>query len=94
MKQQRKYQPISGTTQRITKAVTHIRLKKANSGKIAALDELADVYLSLCQQYVTIFCTQELPDKFYTPNVATPLSQRWHRVAIQQAAGACRQNTQ
>jgi hypothetical protein len=71
----------------ITKAVTHIRLTQANPGKLAALDALAPAYLALCQQYVTFFCTQEQPDAFRDTLFATPLSERWHRVAIQQAAG-------
>jgi Putative transposase DNA-binding domain/Probable transposase len=86
MKQRQRYQRQS-TPQRITKAVTHIRLVEVNPGKLAALDQLALVYLALCQQYVTLFCTGEQPDKFHPPIFATPLSQRWHRVAIQQAAG-------
>src|SRR5258707_7895879 len=73
--------------QTITKAVTHIRLEAANAGKLTALDALAQVYLPLCQQYVTLFCTDERPNKLRTPLFATPLSERWHRVAIQQAAG-------
>ncbi len=73
--------------QTITKAVTHIRLGEVNAGKLAALDALAPVYLALCQQYVTLFCTAESPDKFRATCFATPLSERWHRVAIQQAAG-------
>ena len=86
MKQRQRYQR-QGTPQRITKAVTHIRLIEVNPGKLAALDALAPVYLALCQQYVTLFCTEEQPDKFHVPLFPTPLSQRWHRVAIQQAAG-------
>ncbi|HZR41952.1 MAG TPA: transposase, partial [Ktedonobacteraceae bacterium] len=70
-----------------TKAVPHIRLLEANSGKLAALDALAPVYLALCQQYTTLFCTNEAPNKLRTPLFQTPLSERWHRVAIQQAAG-------
>lgn len=77
----------AGQAQQVTKAVTHIRLDAANSGKLAALDALAEVYLALCQQYVTLFCTEEHPDKFRLPYFATPLSERWQRVAIQQAAG-------
>src|SRR2546421_13067885 len=73
--------------QTITKAVTHIRLEAANAGKLAALDDLAQVYLPLCQQYVTLFCTDEPPDKFRATCFPTPLSERWQRVAIQQAAG-------
>jgi Putative transposase DNA-binding domain len=87
MKQKRQKRPVPGTPQRITKAVTHIRLLEVNPGKLAALDTLAPVYLALCQLYVTLFCTEEPPDKFHIPVLPTLLSQRWHRVAIQQAAG-------
>src|SRR5260221_11147596 len=71
----------------VTRAVTHIRLVEVNPGKLAALDALAPVYLALCQQYVTLFCTQERPNKVRAPLYATPLSERWHRVGIMQAAG-------
>ncbi len=71
----------------ITKAVTHIRLDEANTGKLSALDELALVFLALTQQYVTLFCTTELPNKLRDPLFETLLSDRWHRVAIMQAAG-------
>ncbi len=74
----------------LTRAVTHIRLVQVNPGKLAALDALAPVYLALCQQYVTLFCTQEVPDKLRAPLYPTPLSERWHRVAIMQAAGIAR----
>jgi hypothetical protein len=76
--------------QTITKAVTHIRLVAVNAGKLAVLDDLAQIYLSLCQQYVALFCTEEAPDKFRATCFTTPLSERWHRVAIQQAAGIAR----
>ena len=76
--------------QTITRAVTHIRLEVANTGKLTALDDLAQVYLALCQQYVTLFCSEERPNKLRAPLFATPLSERWHRVAIQQAAGIAR----
>jgi hypothetical protein len=82
---QRQKRSVSGTPQRITKAVTHIRLLEANPGKVAALNALAPVYLTLCQQYVTYFRTEEEPDKFRAPLFPPPLSERWHRVAIQQA---------
>lgn len=71
----------------ITKAVTHIGLEASNPGKSAVLDQLAEVYLSLTQQYVTLFCANEVPNGFRAPCFLTPLSERWHRVAIQQAAG-------
>ena len=88
-KRQRK-RPKSGEPQRITKAITHIRLLEANAGKLAALDTLAPVYLALCQQYVILFCTDEQPNKLRDPLFHTPLSERWHRVAIMQAAGIAR----
>jgi Putative transposase DNA-binding domain len=76
-----------GSTQTITRAVTHIHLHDANARKLAALDALAEVYLPLCQQYVTLFCTDEAPDSYRATCFMTPLSERWQRVAIQQAAG-------
>ncbi len=45
-------------------------------------------YLSLCQRYVSLFCTQEVePSKYTTPVLETELSDRLHRVALHQAAG-------
>src|SRR6266487_5461319 len=90
MKQKRQRGKKIVKPQTITKAVTHIRLLEANPGKLAALNELAPIYLALCQEYVTYFCTEGTPDKFHAPVFATPLSERWHRVAIQQAAGIAR----
>src|SRR5712692_9140970 len=90
MKQRKRRHTGPYDPQTITRAVTHIRLEATNAGKLAALDELAQVYLSLCQQYVTLFCTQERPNKLRAPLFATPLSERWQRVAIQQAAGIAR----
>lgn len=87
MKQRRQKRPKPGAPQRITKSVTHIRLIEVNPGKLATLDALASVYLALCQQYVTLFCTDEPPDRFRAPCFPTMLSERWHRVAIQQASG-------
>ncbi|MGZ3615970.1 MAG: RNA-guided endonuclease TnpB family protein [Ktedonobacteraceae bacterium] len=84
----RTHQPVGlSTSQTLTKAVTNIRLETVNAGKLAALDDLAQVYISLCQQYITLFCTEEMPDRFRATCFATSLSERWHRVAIQQAAG-------
>lgn len=62
-----------GQPQHITKAVSHIRLTEANAGKLAALDELAPVYLSLCQEYVTFFCTEASPHAFHRPLFPTPV---------------------
>jgi hypothetical protein len=72
---------------RMTRAVTHIRLCDANHAKLAALDALAVEYLRLCQAYTTSFCTEAQPDKYAASCFESPLSQRWQRVAIQQAAG-------
>ncbi len=74
--------------QTITRAVTHIRLLEANAGKLSALDARVRVYLELCQQYTTLFCQAESkPDKWSEPVLETELSDRLHRVALQQAAG-------
>lgn len=83
----RKKRAKKGESQTITKAVTHIRLEATNAGKLTALDALASVYLELTQQYVTLFCTTEAPNGFRAPCFLTSLSERWHRNAIQQAAG-------
>jgi len=83
----RKKRAKKGEPQTITKAVTHIRLQATNPGKLTALDTLATVYLELTQQYTTFFCTDELPNGFRAPCFLTPLSERWHRVAMQHGAG-------
>jgi hypothetical protein len=76
------------TQQRLTHAVTHIRLIEANPGKLDALDQLIVVFTALCQQYVTLFCTTETaPDKYAAPVFESELSERWQRVSMQQAAG-------
>jgi hypothetical protein len=72
---------------RLTHAVTPIHLGDANHAKIAALDALAAEYLRRCQEYTTYCCTETPPDKYAAPCFDSPLSQRWQRVAIQQAAG-------
>ena len=72
---------------KLTRAVTHIRLSDANANKLAQLDALADVYMRLCQQYVTAFCTAAKLDKYADAWLTSPLSARWQRVAIQHAAG-------
>jgi len=75
---------------RLTRAVTHIRLCAVNDVKVAALDALAAQYKTLCQHYVTLFCTEAEPNGYTAPCFPSPLSQRWQRVAIQQAAGIAR----
>jgi hypothetical protein len=88
-KQKRKRKRKSKQT--LTRAVTHIRLLEANTGKLEALDALVTVYLELCQRYTTLFCQAECtPDKWGEPVFETELSDRLHRVAMQQAAGIAR----
>jgi IS605 OrfB family transposase len=72
---------------RLTKAVTHISLEHANRDKLARLDDVWAQYRPLCEQYVHYFCTACPPDAHHPLMLETPLSDRWHRVAIQQAAG-------
>ena len=71
----------------LTRAVTHICLDNTNSGKLAALDILVGEYFPLCQRYVHHFCALGQAYQFVDPIFGSPLSQRWQRVAIQQAAG-------
>ena len=87
---QRKKHAKQGEPYTITRAITHIRLEATNAGKLTALDQLAEAYLALTQQYTTLFCTQELPNGFRAPCIPTPLSERWQRNSIQQAAGTAR----
>src|SRR5712691_536226 len=86
--QEKKRQRKKKTKQTLTHAVTPIGLSEANAGKLLALDQLMAVYLPLCQQYVTLFCRAETePSKYATPVFPSDLSERLHRVAMQQAAG-------
>ena len=74
--------------QTLTRTVAHIRLTEANAGKVEALDQLSETFMALTQSYVTVFCTREAdPDGYMDPVYETTLSERWQRVAIQQAAG-------
>src|SRR5258708_24541656 len=86
----KKKRPPGGEAYPVTRAVRHIRMVEVNPGKLAGLDALAPVYLALCQAYVTLFCTTEPPNKLRDPLYQTPLSERWQRVAIMQAAGIAR----
>jgi hypothetical protein len=74
----------------LIRAVTHIRLTDANTGKLAQLDALAEEYMRLCQQYTTAFCTAVAPDKYADAWLSSPLSARWQRVVIQHAAAIAR----
>jgi len=79
------------TKQTLTQAITHIRLIEANPGKLDALDQLVLLFQALCQRYITLLCTAETsPDKYAAPVFESELSERWHRVAMQQAAGIVR----
>ncbi len=72
---------------KLTRAVTHIRLSDANASKLTQLDTLADAYMRLCQQYVTVFCIEVEPNKYADAWLESPLSARWQRAVIQHAAG-------
>ncbi len=74
----------------LTRAVHHIAIESTNTAKLAAVNELWEVYRPLCEQYAQHFCLQRQADGFCQPFIATPLSARWQRVAIQQAAGIAR----
>ena len=72
------------------KAITHLKLNLANSGKLAALDALADEYQRVVQCYVDDLTDtgSAQPDKYADlPTLATALSARWQRCAWQQACG-------
>ncbi len=86
-KRKKKKKAPASEPHHITRAVTHIGLFETNTVKLAALDALAPVYLALVQQYVTLFCTEEYPNKLREPLYETELSERWHRVSIMQATG-------
>src|SRR5262249_16651447 len=79
-----------GPSMKLTCAVTNIRLCEVNDVKGAAVGGLAAEYIPLCQQYGVHFCTEVKPNGYADPCFPSPLSQRWQRVAIQQAAGIAR----
>ena len=74
------------------KAITHLKLKQVNSGKLQKLDELANEHQRVVPAYVDWLIQGEIcqPDKYATipeAEIATPLSARWQRCAWQQACG-------
>jgi len=80
----RKQRAKKGEPQTVTRAVTHLQMSAANPGKLAALDQLASEFLTLTQRYVTLFCTDELPDGFRAPcsafgSFTTYTRQKGHR---------------
>ena len=74
------------------KAIPHLKLKQANSGKLQKLDELANEHQPVVQVYVDWLIQGEnrQPDKYAAipeAEIPTPLSARWQRCAWQQACG-------
>ena len=74
------------------KAITHLKLNQANSGKLHKLDELAAEYGRVVQAYVDWLIGHEVrqPNKYADipeQDIPTRLSDRWQRCAWQQACG-------
>lgn len=78
--------PMVAEKYSITQTLTHIPLDLANDNKFARLNDVAEVYLALCQKYVRYFCTKVSPGGYTKYVFESELSKRWQRVA-QQAAG-------
>jgi putative transposase len=76
---------------KLHRAVTHIKLDFANQGKLTRLDELCPVYMNLVQQYIDYIFKFEIRDvdsyDEVIPLVKTVLSKRYQRCAWQQAVG-------
>ena len=77
------------------KAITHLKLDRANPGKLERLDELAAEHQRTVQAYVDWLIAHEIrqPDKYdHIPEqeISTKLSDRWQRCAWQQACGIVR----
>jgi IS605 OrfB family transposase len=76
----------------VKKAITHLKLKQANSGKLQKLDELACEHGRVVQAYVDWLIGHEVrqPNKYADipeQDIPTRLSDRWQRCAWQQACG-------
>ena len=76
----------------VKKAITHLKLDRANARKLHQLDELAVEYQRIVQAYVDWLIAREVrePAKYADipeADVPTPLSDRWQRCAWQQACG-------
>lgn len=72
------------------KAITHLKLDKANRQKLNKLDQVAEAHLALVQVYIDHIFNRDLRNKgkYDTlPPVETPLSARWQRCAWQHACG-------
>ena len=75
------------------KAITHLKLERANRRKLDQLDRVAEAYRALVQAYIDhIFAHARRDAGKYDalPCVETPLSARWQRCAWQQACGIMR----
>ena len=71
----------------LTRAIHHIRLADANTGKLAELDAVWDAYQPLCEQYIRLFCTEVMPNGALALCFESQLSARWQRDVVRQAAG-------
>lgn len=74
------------------KAITHLKLNRANPNKLQKLDELAAEHKRVVQAYCDWLIAREVrqPNKYADipeADVPTPLSDRWQRCAWQQACG-------
>jgi hypothetical protein len=79
----------------VKKAITHLKLNQAHSGKLQKLDELAAEYGRVVQAYVDWLIGHEVrqPNKYADipeQDIPTRLSDRWQRCAWQQACGIVR----
>lgn len=75
---------------KLYRAITHIKLHFANSGKLEKLNQLSEVYMALVQAYVNYIFDHQLKkvtkfDDF--PDMESGLSERYKRCAWQQAVG-------
>jgi putative transposase len=76
----------------VKKAITHLKLERANRGKLHRLDDLAVEHQRVVQAYVNWLIEHAVsqPDKYtHIPeqDIPTRLSDRWQRCAWQQACG-------
>ena len=76
----------------VKKAITHLKLDRANPGKLDKLDALAAEYMSVVQAYVNWLIAHAVsqPNKYADipeQDISTPLSDRWQRCAWMQACG-------
>jgi len=76
----------------VKKAITHLKLNQANSGKLHKLNELAAEHQRVVQAYVDWLIQGEArqPNQYADlpeEAVSTPLSDHWQRCAWQQACG-------